>query len=142
MVVTAAGDRRRLRGARWYDVLLGPLSAPWYLVLAVPGAVVLGLWALGICAAGALVCYAAGLSVTTTLAVCGLCLALSLWIGPGSSHLRWPVRVVAQSASRRTVPWAVTTVLLLGLAGVVGHEAGAHIGWSPFGAPFHVGAGS
>jgi serine/threonine protein kinase len=28
MVVTAAGDRRRLRGARWYDVLLGPLSAP------------------------------------------------------------------------------------------------------------------
>jgi hypothetical protein len=142
MVVTAAGDRRRLRGARWYDVLLGPLSAPWYLVLAVPGAVLLGLWALGISAAGVLVCYAASLSVTTTLAVAGLCLALSLWVGPGSGHVRWPVRVVAQSVSRRTLRWAVATVLLLGLAGVVGQQAGAHVGWSPFGAPFHVGAGS
>jgi serine/threonine protein kinase len=142
MVVTAAGVRRRLRGARWYDVLLGPLSAPWYLVLAIPGAVLLALWALGISAAGLLVCYAAGLSVTTTLAVSGLCLALGLWVGPGSGHVRWPVRVVAQSVSRSTLRWAVATVLLVGLAGVVGHQAGAHVGWSPFGAPFHVGAGS
>jgi hypothetical protein len=142
MVVTAAGDRRRLRGARWYDVLLGPLSAPWYLVLAIPGAVLLALWALGISAAGALICYAASLSLTSTLAVSGLCLVLSLWVGPGSGHLRWPVRVVAQSVSRRTLRWAIATVLLLGLAGVVGHEAGGHVGWSPFGAPFHAAAGS
>jgi hypothetical protein len=142
MVVTAAGDRRRLRGARWYDVLLGPLSAPWYLVLAIPGATLLALWAVGISVAGALVCYAASLGVTTTLAVSGLCLALSLWIGPGSAHVRWPVRVVAQSVSRRTLRWAVATVLLLGLAGVVGHEAGAHVGWTPFGPPPGVKAGS
>ncbi|WP_151081635.1 serine/threonine-protein kinase [Nocardioides cynanchi] len=142
MVVTAAGDRRRLRGARWYDVLLGPLSAPWYLVLAVPGATLLALWAVGISVAGVLVCYAVGVDVTTTLAVAGLCLALSLWVGPGSAHLRWPVRVVAQSASRRTLRWAVTTVLLLGLAGMVGHQAGVHVGWSPFGPPPGVKAGS
>ena len=37
MTVTAHGDRRRLRGARWYDVLLAPLTAPWYLLAAVPG---------------------------------------------------------------------------------------------------------
>ncbi len=142
MVVTAAGDRRRLRGARWYDVLLGPLSAPWYLVLAIPGATLLALWSLGISAAGALVCYAASLGVSTTLAVSGLCLALGLWIGPGSAHVRWPVRVVAQSVSRRTLRWAVSTVLLLGLAGVVGHQAGVHVGWAPFGPPPGVKAGS
>jgi serine/threonine protein kinase len=135
MVVTAAGDRRRLRGARWYDVLLGPLSAPWYLVLALPGAALLDLWALGIGAAGALVCYAASLSVTTILAVSGLCLTLSLWIGPGSAHVRWPVRVVAQPVSRHTGRWAVATALLIGLTGVVGHEAVVHVAWSPFGAP-------
>ncbi len=142
MIVTAAGDRRRLRGARWYDVLLGPLSAPWYLLAAVPGAVLLALWALGISAAGALVCYAASLSTTTTLAVIGLGLALSLWIGPGSAHVRWPVRVVAQSVSRRTGRWAVATVLLLGLVGVVGHQASVDVGWSPFGEPPGLAAGS
>jgi serine/threonine protein kinase len=142
MVVTAAGDRRRLRGARWYDVLLGPLSAPWYLVLALPGAVLLDLWALGIGAAGALVCYAASLSVPTIVAVTGLCLALSLWVGPGSAHVRWPVRVVAQSVSRRTGRWAVATALVVGLTGVVGHEADLHVAWSPFGAPPGVTTGS
>jgi serine/threonine protein kinase len=142
MVVTAAGDRRRLRGARWYDVLLGPLSAPWYLVLALPGAALLDLWALGIGAAGALVCYAASLSVPTILAVSGLCLALSLWLGPGSAHVRWPVRVVAQSVSRRTGRWAIATALVVGLTGVVGHEADGHVAWSPFGAPPGVTTGS
>jgi hypothetical protein len=142
MVVTAAGDRRRLRGARWYDVLLGPLSAPWYLVLALPGAVLLALWSLGLCLAGALVCYAASLTTATTLAVTGLCLALSLWVGPGSAHVRWPVRVVAQSVSRRTGRWAVAAVLLLGLAGLVGHHASIRAGWAPFGTPPGATAGS
>jgi serine/threonine protein kinase len=142
MIVTAAGDRRRLRGARWYDVLLGPLSAPWYLALALPGAVLLDLWALGIGAAGALVCYAASLSVTTVLSVSGLCLAVSLWIGPGSGHVRWPVRVVAQSVSRRTGRWAIVTALLVGLSGVVGHEADVHTAWTPFDAPPGVTTGS
>jgi hypothetical protein len=142
MIATAAGDRRRLRGARWYDVLLAPLSAPWYLLAAIPGAVLLAMWALGLCAAGALVCYAASLGTTITLAVIGLSLALSLWIGPGSGHVRWPVRVVAQSVSRRTGRWAVVTVLLLGLVGVVGHQASADVGWSPFGEPPGLTAGS
>ncbi len=75
MTVTAVGDRRRLRGTRWYDVLLAPLSAPWYLVAAVPGALLLTLWALGIAAAGVLLGYAAGISVAATLFVAGLCLA-------------------------------------------------------------------
>jgi hypothetical protein len=123
-------------------VLLGPLSAPWYLVLALPGAALLDLWALGIGAAGALIGYAAGLGVSAVLSLSGLCLALSLWVGPGSAHVRWPVRVVAQSVSRRTSRWAIATALVIGLTGVVGHEADVHVAWSPFGAPPGVTAGS
>jgi hypothetical protein len=142
MTVTAAGDRRRLRGARWYDVLLAPLSAPWYLLAAIPGAVLLTFWALGIAAAGLLLGYAAGASVAATLLVTGLCLAVGVWVGPGASHVRWPVRMVAQSLARRIGLWAVALVVLVAFAGFVGHQATLNIGWSPFGAPFHLGAGS
>jgi hypothetical protein len=139
VVVTAHADRRRLRGARWYDVLVAPLSAPWYLVAALPGAVLLAVWALGVGLAGALVCYAAGLSTASSLFVTGLCVTLGLWAGPGASHVRWPVRVVAHAVARRTGRWAVITVLLVAVAGGVGHQASLDVGWSPFGQPPLVG---
>jgi hypothetical protein len=139
MTVTAAGDRRRLRGARWYDVLLAPLSAPWYLVASLPGALVLGLWSLGLALAGALLCYAVGASTVTTLFVTGLCLVVSLWWGPGAAHVRWPVRVVAQSLARRLGRWAVVTAVLVATAGFLGHQAAAEVGWTPFGKPPLVG---
>ena len=138
MTATAAGARRRLRGARWYDVLLAPLSAPWYLVAAIPGTVLLTLWSLGIAAAGVLLGYAAGVSPAATLFIAGLCLAGSVWVGPGAAHVRWPVRVVAQSLARRTGPWALALVVLVAFAGFVGHQASLSIDWSPFGAPFHL----
>jgi hypothetical protein len=139
MTVIAHGDRRRLRGARWYDVLVAPLSAPWYLVAALPGALLLAVWALGIGVAGALLCYAAGVSTEATLFVTGLGVALGLWVGPGASHVRWPVRVVAHAVARRTGRWAALTVVLVALAGFVGHQASLDIGWSPFGRPPLVG---
>lgn len=139
LTVTAHGDRRRLRGARWYDVLVAPLSAPWYLVAAVPGALVLGVWALGVGFAGVLLCYAAGLSTASTLFVGGLCVALGLWLGPSASHVRWPVRVVAHAVARRTGRWAVITVVVVAFAGFVGHQASLDIDWSPFGRPPLVG---
>jgi hypothetical protein len=139
LTVTAHGDRRRLRGARWYDVLVAPLSAPWYLVAALPGALLLGVWALGIGVAGALLCYAAGLSTSVTLFVTGLCVACGLWLGPGASAVRWPVRGLAQTIGRRTGRWAVLTVALLAVAGFLGHQASVDVGWSPFGRPPLVG---
>jgi hypothetical protein len=139
LVVAAHDDRRRLRGARWYDVLLAPLSAPWYLVAAVPGALVLGAWALGIGLAAVLLCYAAGISTATTLFVTGLCSALATWAGPGGSYVRWPVRVVAHTVARRAGRWAVVTVALLAVVGFLGHQAAAEVGWSPFGRPPLVG---
>jgi hypothetical protein len=139
MTVTAHGDRRRLRGARWYDVLVAPLSAPWYLVAAIPGALLLGVWAVGVGVAGALLCYAMGISTSATLFVTGLCVVGGLWLGPGAPHVRWPVRVVAHAVARRTGRWAVLTVMLLSIAGFVGHQASLDVGWSPFGRPPLVG---
>jgi hypothetical protein len=139
MIATAHGDRRRLRGARWYDVLVAPLSAPWYLVASLPGAVLLGLWALGIGVAGLLLCYAAGLSTAATLAATGACVEVGLWAGPGGAHVRWPVRVVAHAVARRTGRWAVMVVVLVATAGFLGHQASLQIGWTPLGRPPLVG---
>ena len=139
LTLTAAGDRRRLRGARWYDVLLAPLSAPWHLVAALPGAILLGLWALGLGLAAILVCYALGISTVTTLFVTGICVAVCLWLGPGADHVRWPVRVVAQAVARRTGRWAVVAVVLVATAGFLGHQASLSVGWSPFSRPPMIG---
>jgi serine/threonine protein kinase len=139
MTVTAHGDRRRLRGARWYDVLVAPLSAPWYLVAAIPGALLLGVWAVGVGVTGALLCYAFGTSTAATLFVTGLCVVGGLWFGPGASHVRWPVRVLAHTVARRTGRWAVVTVMLVSIAGFVGHQASLDVGWAPFGRPPLVG---
>ena len=139
LTATAHGDRRRLRGARWYDVLLAPLSAPWYLVAALPGALLLGTWALGIGLAGILLCYAAGASSAFTLFVAGVCVVVGLWVGPGAAHVRWPVRVVAHALARHTGRWAVLTVVLVAFAGFAGHQASLDIDWSPFGRPPLIG---
>jgi hypothetical protein len=139
MTVTAAGDRRRLRGARWYDVLLAPLSAPWYLVASLPGALLLGLWAIGIGFAGFLLCYAFGLSTATTSFLTGLTFAVSLWLGPGADHVRWPVRVVAHAVARRTGRWAVVLAVLVATAGFLAHQADVSVHWSPFSRPPLVG---
>jgi serine/threonine protein kinase len=139
LTVTAHGDRRRLRGARWYDVLVGPLSAPWYLVAAMPGALLLAVWSLGVGMAGVLLCYAAGASAAATLFVAGACVEIGLWVGPGASHVRWPVRVVAHAVARRTGRWAMITVVAVAFAGFVGHQASLDVDWSPFGRPPLVG---
>jgi hypothetical protein len=131
--------RTSLRGARWYDVVVAPLSAPWHLVAAAPGALLLGLWAVGLGAAGMLLCYAVGAGHATTLFVGGLCLAAGVWLGPGAGLVRWPVQLVVRPLARRTAPWLVALLLLLGGAGISGLLAGDHTGWSPFGAPHALG---
>lgn len=135
MLAAARSDRRRLRGARWYDVLLAPLSAPWYVVAAIPGAVLLALWAAGISLAAGLLCYALSADRTVILVVAGAGLVLGLWVGPGSTQLRWPVRLATQPLVRRTGRWAVALAVLLAASGVTGYLAGRHTNWSPFGHP-------
>ena len=80
-----------------------------------------------------------GASTAGTLFVAGFGVVLGLWVGPGASYVRWPVRVVAHAVARRTGRWAVLTVVLVALAGFVGHQASLDVAWAPFGRPPLIG---
>ena len=96
LAASAAGDRRRLRGRRWYDGVQFLLAAPWHLTRSIAGTVLLALWSVGLALAAVLVCYAVAAGPTTTLFAGGAVFAGSLWLGPGASRVRSPLaRVVA-----------------------------------------------
>ncbi len=116
LAASAAGARRWQRGRRWYDAPQLLLSAPWHLARAIPGAVVLLLWAAGLAVAAALVCYAVGTSVPLALVVTGLTLAPALWWGPGAGRLRGPLGRVVHPVSHRVWPWLAATAAVLALA--------------------------
>ena len=44
LAASATGDRRRLRGAKWYDPVLYLVGAPWHVVRSIPGTLLLALW--------------------------------------------------------------------------------------------------
>ena len=50
LAASATGDRRRLRGAKWYDPVLYLVGAPWHAVRSIPGTLLLVLWSLGLAA--------------------------------------------------------------------------------------------
>ena len=82
LAASATGDRRRLRGAKWYDPVLYLVGAPWHAVRSIPGTLLLVLWSIGLALAAVLVCYAAAASVETTLVVAGLVLVGLALAGP------------------------------------------------------------
>ena len=130
----AAGDlaeRRRLRGRRWYDAPATLLGLPWQLIRSIPSTFLLQLWALGVAASGALVCYALAAELAPSLAVCGALLAVGAWAGPGGGRVRSPLGRVVRPASRRPLGWLVSVVLLGGLVagGVVLGQSGPD--WTP-----------
>jgi membrane protease YdiL (CAAX protease family) len=113
---SAVGQRRQLRGRKWYDAPQLLLSTPWHLVAAIPGSLLLVLWSIGIAAAVGLLCYAAAVSLPVGLGVVGVGFALGLWWGPGSSRLRGPVSRVAHPAAARSVPWLLVLLVLAAVA--------------------------
>lgn len=132
MAVGAVGERRRLRGPRWYDAPRLLLATPWHLVAAVPGTLLLALWSVGIAAAAGLLCFAAALSLPTSLGVVGFAFALGIWWGPGSRRVRSPVRRVGGLLAARPVPWFLSAVLAFALAtGVGSFAASAGPNWTP-----------
>jgi serine/threonine protein kinase len=136
---SAAGDRRRLRGRRWYDGVEFLLAAPWHLVRSIPGTVLLALWGVGLGIAAALVCYAVAAGLTTTLFVCGLVFAASLWLGPGGSRVRSPLARVVHPASAGGRSWALMLLPVLVAAAVLGYRADVEgADWTPRDeAPWH-----
>ena len=113
---SAAGARRQVRGAKWYDAPQLLVATPWHVLAAVPGVLLLLSWSLGLALAAALLCFAAGLSLTPSLGGIGLVLALAMWWGPGSSRLRGPVRRISHPVAARGVPWFLATVALVAAA--------------------------
>jgi serine/threonine protein kinase len=129
---SAVGARRQVRGARWYDAPQLLLATPWHAVAAIPGVLMLVVWSLGLAMAAALLCFAAGLSLTTGLGVIGVVLALAMWWGPGSSRLRRPVQRLSHPLAARGVPWFLATlVLLAGAAGLAAAATSDGTQWTP-----------
>ncbi|WP_121252156.1 serine/threonine-protein kinase [Nocardioides ferulae] len=132
LAASAVGDRRRLRGRRWYDGVQLLVAAPWHLVRSIGGTLVLELWALGLAASAALVCYAVAAGVSATLFVSGVVLVASLWWGPGGSRVRSPLGRVVQPIARSGSSWVVGLLAVVALGGVLGLRLDADgTSWAP-----------
>lgn len=126
--------RLRRRGAKWYDAAQVLAAAPWHLVAAIPGATVLMCWSLGMALAAGLVCFALALSMAPTLGWMGLAFALSLWWGPGSARLRWPIRRVLDPIAGQGVSWLFASILLAALgSGLIAAALATGTNWAPGG---------
>ena len=134
LTASAASERRRLRGTRWYDAPLVLLSIPWHVLAALAGTVMLVLWSLGIGLSAGLIGYAFSLDAISTLVLGGASFAVSLWLGPGGSRVRGPVRRLIDPLSSSFGSWLLGVLLLLALAGSMAYllrEVG--IDWRPAG---------
>jgi hypothetical protein len=132
LAASAAEERRRVRGRRWYDAAQLLVRTPWELLRSLPGTVMLVLWSGGLAVAAALLCYAFVAGETATLLVCGTVFAGAVWTGPGGSRVRSPLARVVNPASRRWKPWlAVTFVLLVLATGLGGLAESRGTSWSP-----------
>jgi hypothetical protein len=136
LAASATGDRRRLRGAKWYDPVLYLVGAPWHAVRSIPGTLLLALWSLGLALAAVLVCYALAASVEVTLFSAGLVLAVCLWLGPGGSRVRGPMSRVVNPLSVRASTWTCALVVVLATTGAFAFLA-IDLGpnWAPADAP-------
>jgi len=135
LAASAAGDRRRVRGRKWYDGAQFLLGAPWDLVRSLPGTLMLVLWSAGLAVAAGLVCYAVAATVPVTLFVCGTALAVSLWSGPGGSRVRSPLARVVHPLAADLRRWAVGLVLLVVAGLALGMVASGGTTWGPSGDP-------
>lgn len=129
---SAAGDRRRLRGRRWYDGVQFLVAAPWHLVRSIPGTVLLGLWSAGLAVAAALVCYAVAAGVPVSVFASGIVFVVSLWLGPGGRRVRSPLARVVNPLSVTGRSWAAAMLVVLAVAAGCGFRVDvAGVGWTP-----------
>lgn len=128
-------ERRWRRGTRWYDPVVATVSYPWFLVVAVPGALLLTLWALGLAVAVGLFGFALHTEIVPTLAAGGAVFGLGLWWGPGSRCLREPTRRVLHPVSNHPVAWLIVTFLAVLTASLVGSLAVSGPSWTPASGP-------
>jgi len=129
---SAQVGRRSRRGARWYDAIATPLSYPWFLLVAIPGVIMLAFWAGGLAVAAALIAYALAAPVVALLLATGAVLLGSLWLGPGGSRLRSPVRRVVWPLAGHPAVWLLATAGIALAAGAGTMAAlNAGVDWAP-----------
>jgi len=132
LAASATGDRRRIRGAKWYDPVIYLLAAPWHVGRSIPGTALLALWSLGLAVAVALICYAVAAGVEATLFASGLVFAVSLWWGPGGSRVRSPLARVVRPLSASPATWLVALATVLAAAAVLGFLVlDGGVDWTP-----------
>jgi hypothetical protein len=132
LAASAAGERRRQRGRKWYDGAQLLIRTPWELLRSLPGTLMLILWSAGLAIAAALLCYAFVAGETVTLFVCGAVFAAAVWTGPGGSRVRSPLSRVVNPACRHWKPWlAVTFVGLVLATGLGGLAESRGTSWAP-----------
>lgn len=134
----AIADRRALKGPRRSDGLVRTLTAPWYLVVSLPGTLVLLLAAVVGGALVATVLWALGTPDARALFAGGLLGGVSIWWGPGSRRLRRPTRrAVHRAAGTDTVGvTAVGVVLGAAIFLLLAVASGGVQWWPDSGPPF------
>jgi predicted Ser/Thr protein kinase len=129
----SARERQHLRGRRaWYDAPLTVLTAPWYLVVATGGTLLLLVWA-GTLAS---ILGVAGLlfraPTVALLVATGALFTLGLWSGPGSKRLRLPVRRGVVSVTRDVwIGWTVVAGVAIVLGALAWMLLAGEPSWSP-----------
>lgn len=132
---TSESSRERVwrRGRRrWYDAPLAVVSAPWYLLVATAGTLVLLLWAAALAFVTGLGLLLFSPPVEAVLLAMGAVLSLALWWGPGGRRLRTPTRGLVRGLTRwNGVGW-VALVAVFAAAGLAAYTlASGGVVWDP-----------
>ena len=96
----SARERTWRRGRRWYDGPLAAASAPWYLLVATGGTLMLLLWSAALAFLTGIGMLLFRLPIEVGLLVMGAVLAFSTWWGPGARRVRVPTRALVLKATR------------------------------------------
>jgi serine/threonine protein kinase len=113
-IAESARERTWRRGRRWYDGPLAAASAPWYLLVATGGTLMLLLWSAALVFLTGLGLLLFRLPVQAGLVAMGAVLAFSAWWGPGARRVRVPTRALVLKATRWSwLGWAGVAAVAL-----------------------------
>ncbi|MDT9591768.1 serine/threonine-protein kinase [Nocardioides zeae] len=133
LAASAGRNRRERRGQQhWSDGPRVVVATPWYLLLALPGALALVVWSVILALSAGLLALALGAGEAAILAAAGAVFALATWTGPGASRVRGPVRVATDAVARPAALWLAAVALVAAAAAglvLVADQQGP--AWSP-----------
>jgi serine/threonine protein kinase len=128
----AARDRSWRRGRRWYDGPLAAVTAPWYLLVATGGTLMLLLWSAALTFLAGLALFVAQVPLEPALLIMGSVLALMIWWGPGARRVRTPTRALVLAVTQIPVLGSLTVAVVVLATAVVGYLFLVHgVSWDP-----------